>query len=72
MKNLSKKALSLVVALTVLLVAGCSESSAVDKPKYREEQYREEPHTMKDGTRCVIIRGGSYSGIVGITCNYGS
>ena len=33
-------------------------------------KYAEHPYTLKDGTPCTIIRGGPYSGMVGITCNY--
>lgn len=32
--------------------------------------YQEEAYTLKDGTPCTIIRGGDFSGMVGVTCNY--
>lgn len=33
-------------------------------------KYTEEPYNLKDGTSCVILRGGTHSGMIGITCNY--
>jgi hypothetical protein len=33
-------------------------------------QYREQYYVLKDGTQCIIIRGGSHSNIMGVSCNW--
>ena len=55
------------IFLLVVFVVGCTmEGSTVVPPT----QYREEPYILSDGTPCVIIRGGTHSRMVGVTCNY--
>ena len=59
-----KSRMLLAVILTVGLV-GCGLSTEPERATYSEESY-----TLKDGTTCTIIRGGTHSNMVGITCNY--
>lgn len=66
MKNYKRSTFALSI-LIALLCAGCSKVESVERKKYREE-----PYILKDGTPCTIIRGGSHSGMVGVTCNYGT
>lgn len=55
-----------LVILIVLVLMGCSpEMRSVPHTKYRFE-----PITLPDGTPCYIIKGGSHSGMIGITCDY--
>lgn len=61
------KSVTLLITLSIFFIASCSEpSNATPHSKYSEEQY-----TLQNGTPCIIIRGGTHSGMVGVTCNYG-
>ena len=60
----------LIVLLSVLLCVSCGGEKK-ERVQIKLE-YTEEGYTLKNGTPCVIIRGGSHSGLVGITCNYGT
>ena len=54
-----------VIVLCVLLTSCDSSFNEIPKTEYTTEEFR-----LPDGTPCHIIRGGTYSGMVGITCNY--
>jgi hypothetical protein len=32
--------------------------------------YREVPFNLNDGTPCTVLKGGTHSGMIGVTCNY--
>jgi hypothetical protein len=63
-----------VLAMTSLLVFfgvtmfGLAEQNGLNTPL--QTKYREIPYILTDGTSCTIIKGGTHSGMVGITCNY--
>jgi hypothetical protein len=41
-----------------------------DTTKPKPDKYSFEAIPLPDGTPCYVIRGGTHSGIVGVTCNY--
>ena len=53
----------LIVLLSVLLCVSCGGDTKI--PGQVGLKYTEEIYILKDGTPCVIIRGGSHSGLVG-------
>ena len=53
-----------LIGIILISLISCEANTQVRK-KYREESY-----ILNDGTPCIIIHGGTHSGMVGVTCNY--
>jgi hypothetical protein len=59
-----------VVLLACVLLVGCGGSNLVDGKGKPYKKYRFEPIHLPDGTPCYVVKGGTHSGYIGITCDY--
>lgn len=60
----------LVAALLIVVFYWPSDSTIEKMTEPKRPVFVEVPYTLEDGTPCTIIRGGTFSGMVGVTCNY--
>ena len=68
--DMNKKELILVIIGVLVLSKGIDMLNDISIDAHASgsyPHYREIPYTLSDGTPCVIIRGGSHSGMVGVT-----
>ena len=64
---MSRLKLFLFIVLTLVVVVPISASSWLTAPKI---VYQFDSIKLPDGTPCTVVRGGNFSGMIGVTCNY--
>jgi hypothetical protein len=58
----------ILTLLVILFMVSACDDSWTQAPKTR---YTLEYFELPDGIPCYVVKGGTHSGMVGITCNYG-
>jgi hypothetical protein len=57
-----------VVSGAIQVDASRADAKRSNLPK---PMYKEVPFNLSDGTPCIVLKGGTHSGMIGVTCNYG-
>ena len=58
------------IVLVIFYFIDMFQNFEPSKPPPPPPKYRFEAISLPDGTPCHVVKGGSFTGIVGITCNY--